>query len=216
MNPLFPFFLGFFGLTNAASFGSYYDANCTLPITNVLAFSDVCTWSSNQYSGSFALYLSNCSKDAMRATVYNASDAPTCQGSLPDYEVEVTSDCVKFEDAYVKGLDFTCESQNNTYNVLAHFQADCKDGGVPFSVQLGEPSCQAASFAPGFFNWDTEGSFSDPYYQMTVYNTTNGTCQDQVALFQTTSFPASCVVPVMNFQNISVDIYQAFPVNTTA
>jgi hypothetical protein len=147
----------------------------------------------------------------MTAIVYNASQYPTCQG-VPNYATTITQDCAKFEDAYIKGQDFTCESQNNTYNIVAHFESDCKDGGVPFSVQLGEETCQGDSFAPGFLHWDTQGGYSQPYYSMTVYNTSDGSCQDERAVFQTESFPAQCVAPVKPFQNISVDIYQAFPV----
>ena len=204
-----------FASVNAALYGNYFDDACTLPITNVLAFTDVCTWTSNQYSGSFATYLYNCTDSEMIVLAYNASVAPTCQG-FPNYAFPVTAACTKYQDFYVKGLDFTCNSQNNTYNILAHFQSDCKDGGVVFSVQLGEPSCQGGSFAPGFFDWDTQGSYSDPYYQMTVYNTTNGTCEDERAVYETESFPAQCVSPVKPFQNIHLDIYQAFPVNGTA
>ena len=202
----------FFAVASAATFGSYYDANCSTPITNTLAFTDACTWTSNQYNGAFSLYLKDCSEKQMKAVVFNASDAPTCVGT-PVSEVTVTDKCVKLGDGgYLRGNDFTCESQNNTYNVLAHFQPDCKDGGLPFSVQLGEGTCQAGSFAPGFFNWDTEGAYSDPYYEMELYNTTNGTCQDERAVFQTHTFPAQCVKSNTGFQGIFVDIYQAFPV----
>lgn len=208
---MFRFFPLFLSVASAAVFGGYYDSSCTTPIVNSLAFTDVCTWSANQYSGSWSLFLLNCSSTEMTAVVYNASDYPTCQG-VPNYAIRVTEECTKFEDAYIKGLDFTCESQNNTYNVLAHFQSDCKDGGVPFSVQLGEETCQADSFAPGFLHWDTQGGYSNPFYTMTVYNTSDGSCQDEQTVFETESFPAQCVKPVKPFQGISVDIYQAFPV----
>jgi hypothetical protein len=201
-----------FTTATAASFGSYYDANCSVPITNALTFTDVCTWSSNQYSGSWSLFLESCSDKELNAVVFNASDAPTCVG-VPVYKVKMTEECTKFEDAYVKALDFTCNSQNNTYNVLAHFQPDCKDGGVPFSVQLGEGTCQPGSFAPGFFNWDTQGSYSAPYYQMEVYNTTDGECKIPRASFQTESFPAACVPASNPFEVNAVDIYEAFPTN---
>lgn len=200
-----------FSAASAAVFGGYYDDACTTPIVNSLAFTDVCTWSANQYSGSWSLFLLNCSSSEMTAIVYNASQYPTCQG-VPNYAITITEDCTKFEDAYIKGLDFTCESQNNTYNIVAHFESDCKDGGVPFSVQLGKETCQGDSFAPGFFHWDTEGGYSQPYYLMTVYNSSDGSCENKRAVFETESFPAQCVAPVKPFQNISVDIYQAFPV----
>ena len=200
----------FFAVANAALFGAYFDADCSVPITKTLAFTDVCTWSSNQYSGSYANYLFNCTENEMVVVGYNASIAPTCQG-YPNYLVQVTPDCSKYDNIYIKGLDFTCDSENNTYNVLAHFQSDCKDGGLPFSIQLGEGTCQEGSFAPGFFNWDTQGGYSNSFYTMSLYNTTNGTCQDEVAVFQTEAFPAQCVAPNRPFQDISVDIFQAFP-----
>ena len=204
-----------FTAVSAARYRIYHDDTCVLPIANVpdvLAFTDVCTWSSNRYSGAFSVALYNCSSSEMVVIGYNASSTPTCQG-VPNYIIPVTSECTKYQDFYVKGYDFTCESQNTTYNILAHFQADCNDGGLPFSIQLGEGTCQAGSFAPGFFNWDTEGEYSAPYYEMKLYNTTNGTCQDERAIFQTESFPAECVKSNTGFQGISVDIYQAFPVS---
>lgn len=200
----------FFSVAYAASFGGYYDSQCTTPISTTLGFTDVCTWSSNRYSGSWSLFLSKCSETQMTAVVYNASDYPTCQG-VPNYSITITEECIKFENAYIRGLDFTCESNNNTYNVLAHFEPDCKDGGIPFSVQLGEGTCQSESFAPGLFNLDTQGGYSQPYYTMTVYNTTDGSCQDTKGIFETETFPAQCIPSLQPFQNISIDIYQAFP-----
>lgn len=195
----------------AASFAAYYDSSCTVPITTAVAFTDVCTWSSNQYSGSWSLFLLNCTSSDMIAVVYNASDFPTCQG-VPNYGIPITSECTQFQDSYIKGLDFTCESQNNVYNIVAHFESDCQDGGVPFSIQLGEGTCQGDSFAPGFLHWDTQGGYSNPYYTMTVYNTTNGSCQDKRAVFETKSFPAQCLPPTKPFYNLSVDIFEAFPI----
>lgn len=211
MKSIVALFASLASLAEAAVYGNYFDDACTLPITNVLAFTDVCTWTSNAYSGSFATYLFNCTETDMVVLGYNASLDPTCQG-FPGYAFPVTAECTKYEDFYVKGLDFTCESRNTTYNILAHFQADCKDGGLPFSVQLGDPSCQGDSFAPGFLGWDTQGFYQDPEYQMAIYNSTNGTCQEQRTMFQTESFPASCLAPTKPFENLYIDIYQAFPV----
>jgi hypothetical protein len=114
-------------------------------------------------------------------------------------------------DSYIRGLDFTCESQGTTYNIFAHVQSDCTDGGIPFSVQLGEPSCQSGAFAPGFFSWDVEGNYSQPYYNMNIYSTTNGTCEDVQASVQTTSFPAHCLPLTPSLQVVALDIYTAFP-----
>lgn len=201
----------FFSLTSAALFQSYYDNLCTKPIQKTLAFTDVCTWTSNEQSGSWSLYLNNCSNDTLNTLVFNLGDAPTCQGT-PNFTIPITSNCNKFDNVYVKGLDFTCNSNNNSFNILSHFQSDCKDGGIPFTIQLGEPTCQGHSFAPSFFNWDTEGSFSNPYYQMNIYNTTDGSCQDKQSMFETTSFPAQCLAPVLPFNNIYLDIYNSFHV----
>lgn len=202
----------FFAAVNAASFGSYFDANCTLPITNTLAFTDVCTWTSNKYSGSYSLYLKDCSAKQIQAVVFNASDAPTCVGT-PVSEILITEKCTMLQDGgYIQGHDFTCNSQNNTYNVLAHFEPNCKDGGLPFSVQLGEGTCQTGSFAPGFFDWDAQGSYSAPFYQMEVFNTTDGQCNIRRASFQTENFPAACIPASNPFEVNAVDIYEAFAV----
>lgn len=197
-------------LATAARFGSYFDSECKSPITNVVAFTDVCTWSSNRYSGSYALYASSCSDSTFSVSAFNLTGSAGCQGK-PVYSLTVNSSCMPYEDAFVKALDFTCNSQNTTYNVLAHFTPDCQDGGYAFSIELGEPECLMDSFAPGLWDWDAAGNYSDPYYQLNLFNTSDGTCQDQVALFETKEFPAWCLTPTVPFQNISIDIYPAFP-----
>lgn len=195
---------------NAAQFTSYFDAKCTIPITKVVAFTDVCTWSSNRYSGSYALYLSGCSSSQLNVSAFNLTGSTGCQGE-PVYTLTANSSCVSYEDAYVKASDFTCDSQNTTYNVLAHFTPDCQDGGYAFSIELGQPTCLEDSFAPGLWDWDAQGNYSDPFYQLDLYNSTDGTCQDNLATFQTKTFPAWCLPTVQPFQNISIDIYPAFP-----
>lgn len=201
-------------VANAAQYTSFFDAECKFPITPSVVFTDVCTWTSNRYSGSYSTYLSSCSNSEFEVTVFNLTDSPSalCQGS-PLLTIPVNTSCTPYLDFYVKGSDFTCESQNSTYNILGHFRSDCKDGGIPFSIQLGGGTCQERSFGPGFFNWDTQGGYTDPYYTMSLYNTTNGTCQNEITVYRTEQFPAYCLAPVGAFQSIFVDIYQAFPVN---
>jgi hypothetical protein len=195
----------------AAQFGIYYDSECSIPITSSLAFTDVCTWSSNRYSGSWSVSLSSCNSTNLVANVYNASLYPTCQGDSST--LSISAACTKVQDSYIRANDFSCTSENTTYNILAHFQSDCKDGGIPFSIQLGNPSCQADSFAPGFLNLDTRGSYENGLYQMSLYNTSNGECQNQSAIFQTPSFPATCIAPQDSSEILFVDIYNAFPIS---
>jgi len=199
-------------VAKAAQFASYFDAECTIPITRVVAFTDVCTWSSNRYSGSYALYLSECSDSSLSVSGFNLTGSAGCEGT-PTFTVLANSSCIPHEDAYVKAWDFTCESQNTTYNVLAHFTPDCQDGGYAFSIELGEPICLQDSFAPGLWQWDAQGNYSDPFYQLELFNSTDGTCQDEIAVFQTKQFPAWCLTPIQPFQNISIDIYPAFPLS---
>ena len=195
---------------NAARFGTFFDSECKNTLTNIVAFEDVCTWSSNRFSGSYALYLSGCTNTMLEVKAFNLTGSAGCQGESI-YTLSVNSSCMPYEDAFVKALDFSCNSQNTTYNVLAHFTPDCQDGGYAFSMELGEPNCQKDSFAPGLWNWDARGNYSDPYYMLELFNTTDGSCQDEVAVFQTKDFPAWCLTPTMPFQNISIDIYPAFP-----
>ena len=194
----------------AAFFNTYSDSNCTIPTSSNIAFKDVCTWTSNQYSGSWALYLNSCSDTKLSVVAYNASDAPTCQG-IPYTSFSVTNQCTLYETFYTKATDFTCTSENTTYNIVAHFESDCKDGGVPFSVQLGDPGCQEGSFAPGFLGWDTRGSYSNGLYQMDIFNTTNGKCKDKKTTYETKDFPGQCLQAQPFFYNISIDIYSSFP-----
>jgi len=200
-------------MTSAARYGSYVDAECKNPIVPALVFSDVCTWSSNQYSGSFSMYLTSCSESEMVVTVFNLTDSSSalCLG-FPLTKIPVTGSCTPFDNFYVKGLDFTCESQNTTYNVLAHFTPGCQDGGYAFSMDLGEPECLEGSFGPGLFSWNARGNYSEPFYTMDLYNTTDGTCKDPLARFETKQFPATCLPTVKPFHNISIDIYPAFSI----
>ena len=195
---------------NAAQFVSYFDSECKTPITKVVAFTDVCTWSSNRYSGSYALFLSGCSPTQLNVSAFNLTGSADCQGEVVS-TLTANSSCIPYEDAYVKALDFTCDSQNTTYNVLAHFTPDCQDGGYAFSIELGEPTCLEYSFAPGLWDWDAQGNYSAPFYQLELFNSTDGTCQDELTVFQTKQFPAWCLTPTTPFQNISIDIYPAFP-----
>lgn len=196
----------------AAQFASYFDADCTIPITKVVAFTDVCTWSSNRFSGSYALHLTDCSTNQLNVSAFNLTGSAGCEGEIVS-TLTANASCVAYEDAYIKALDFTCESQNTTYNVLAHFTPDCEDGGYAFSIELGEPSCLEDSFAPGLWDWDSQGNYSEPFYQLLLYNSTGGTCQDELAVFQTKEFPAWCLAPTQPFQNISIDIYPAIPLS---
>lgn len=213
---MIPFVLTLFlGLASAAKFGFYHDAACSQPITQAVAFTDVCTWTSNQYSGSQAIYLRQCETDSLEVVVYNASFFPTCNG-VPLGTLPVTSDCVDKGGYYVKGDDFSCTSENSTYNIVAHFTSDCSDGGVPFSIQFGQQTdCNGDAFAPGFFGWDVRGSYSPPDYRLEVFNTTNGTCRNPVSIFTTQEFPATCVKPARRFEISAIDMYNAFPVNMT-
>lgn len=208
---MFRFLPLLFGAATAARFGTFFDAECSVPIINAVAFTDVCTWSSNQYSGSYAMTLSSCSDTDLTIQAYNLTGSAGCQGESIG-TLTANSSCVFHEDNYVKALDFSCESQNTTYNVLAHFTPDCQDGGYAFSLELGEPTCLGDSFGPGLWNLDAQGNYSEPYYMLDLFNSTNGTCQDQVATFQTKGFPAFCLPTVQPFQGISIDILPAIPV----
>lgn len=205
---LLPLFLG---IASAAHFGTYFDADCKIPLVNAVVFTDVCTWSSNQFSGSYAMYLSSCSDSELELKGFNLTGAAECVGTSV-FTLNANASCLPYENAYVKVLDFTCESQNTTYNVLAHFTPDCQDGGYAFSLDLGQPECLQDSFAPGLWTWDARGGYSDPFYMLELFNSTNGTCQDEVAVFETKEFPSFCLTPTNPFQNISIDIFQAFPV----
>lgn len=205
-------FLAAATLGTGVKINTFLDANCSTPITNFLAFEDSCTWGADSYNGAFAISGSDCSADGITVSIYNATEAPTCQ-SAPILSFPATQDCQKVTDFYVRTEDMMCLGQNTTYNILAHFVSDCKDGGLPFSIQLGDQGCQGGSFGPSFFSFDTQGIYAEPYYLMDVFNTTDGTCKEQRALFATKSFPAMCLKPSMPFQNISLDIYNAFPLN---
>ncbi len=202
-------FLSIISFVNAAFFESYQDQYCTIPISKTLVFNDVCTWTSNEYTGSWSIYSDNCSNDKLNVLFFNQDYSPTCQGT-PNFTISINNNCTKFDNFYLKAIDFTCNSQNKSYNILSHFQSDCKDGGISFSIQLGEETCQSQSFAPTFFNWDTTGSFTNPYYQLNVFNSTNDSCIDQIALYQTESFPIQCLSAVKPFNNIYLDIYNSF------
>jgi hypothetical protein len=212
-----PFFLVFTALWAAAAyaarFGSYLDKDCAVPFANAIVFTDVCTWSSNQVSGSYAAYLTSCSSSAFDVVAFNLTGSAGCNGT-PLSTFSVNAECVPYQGAYVKGIDFTCDSGNTTYNVLAHFAPRCEDGGFAFSMDLGDPGCLEGSFGPGLWNWDAQGEYAEPYYSLTVFNSTDGTCQDETAEFQTKEFPAQCLSPSSPFQNISIDIFPAFPVPT--
>lgn len=199
-----------FTITKAARLTSYFDSECKNPLVKTVAFTDVCTWSSNRFSGSYALYLTECSNTNLEVNLFNLTGSAECNG-LPDYTFTANASCVQYQDAFIRVEDFTCNSQNTTYNILAHFTPDCQDGGYAFSMDLGLPICLQDSFGPGLWDWDAQGNYSEPYYMLELFNTTDGTCQDNVATFQTKEFPAWCLSPTQPFQNISIDIYPAFP-----
>lgn len=196
--------------SSAARFASYFDAECKNSLTSVVAFTDVCTWSSNRYSGSYAVYLSSCSATTFEVSAFNLTGQAGCEGQ-PVSTLSANASCMPYQDTYIKALDFTCNSQNTTYNVLAHFTPGCEDGGYAFSMTLGEPTCEEDSFGPGLWDWDARGNYSDPYYMLELFNSTDGSCQNEVAVFQTKQFPAWCLPTLHPFQNISIDIYPAFP-----
>lgn len=198
------------GFATAAQFGSYFDADCKTPVVTAIAFTDVCTWSSNRFSGSYALTLSSCSENSLEITAYNLTGSAGCNG-IPVSTFTANSSCIPYDDTYIQVHDFSCNSQNATYNVLAHFTPDCQDGGYAFSMNLGLPECLESSFGPGLWGWDARGNYSDPFYMLQLFNSTDGTCQDEVAVFETKEFPAWCLTPRAPFQNISIDIYPAIP-----
>ncbi len=197
------------GFVNSAQFGTYLDEKCSKPITELYAFADVCTWGTDRYNGAFALTLSQCSDEFLDVNIYNASTSPTCDAS-PVFNFTVTPQCTQVQDFYVQAQNTSCQSENLAYNVLAHFTTDCSDGGAPFSFLAGNPPCAGNSFLPYLLGWDTAAYYMDPFYMFQVFNTTNGTCLDSQAVFMTQTFPAACLKPTMPFNNIALDIYNAF------
>ncbi len=212
MIPLFAT-LFFLGMTSAARFGLYLDGECRQSVTKSIAFTDVCTWSSNVISGSYAMYLSACTESELELNLFNLTGQAGCNG-IPVNTLSLNSTCAPHGDLFVKALDFTCLSQNTSYNLLGHFTPGCEDGGYAFSIQLGGGQCEEDSFGPGLWNWDARGNYSEPFYQLELFNTTNGSCEDETAIFQTKTFPAWCLPSGNAFQNISIDIYSSFPVSS--
>jgi hypothetical protein len=197
------------GLVDSAQFGTYLDENCSKPITELYAFADVCTWGTDSYSGAFALTLSQCSDEYLDVNIYNTSTAPTCEGT-PVFNFTVTPQCTQVQDFYVQAQNTSCQSEGLAYNVLAHFTPNCSDGGAPFTFLAGASPCAGNSFLPYLLGWDTAAFYEDPEYMFQVFNSTNGTCQDSRAIFRTQTFPAMCLKPTKPFNNIALDIYNAF------
>lgn len=208
------FLVGFLGciVANAARFGTFFDSACTKQMVNAVVFSDVCTWSSNRFADSYALTLSSCSNTEFQVTFFSLTDDPVCEGS-PLVNITLNSSCIPYNGVYLQGIDFSCESQNTTYNLLAHFTPTCQDGGYAFSMELGAPLCLQDSFGPGVWDFDAQGSYKNGIYSLELYSSTNGTCVNELTTFQTTVFPAHCLAPIQSFETVYLDIYNAFPIH---
>jgi hypothetical protein len=213
------FFLSLFStlmIAYAAKLETYLDANCSTPITNFLAFADVCTWGTDRYNGAFSITLSQCSTNSLEVNIYNATEAPTCQEAAPVLVFNATPSCTRVQDFYVRAENTSCISENYSYNVLAHFTENCTDGGLAFSIYTGNTPCEEAAFAPGLLSYDTGADYLDPFYMLTLYNSSNGTCSDGLAIFMTESFPAQCLKPIIPYNNMAIDIYNSFPMISQA
>ena len=198
-------------VANAAMFASYFDVGCENMIVNSYAFQDVCTWSSNRYSGSYALALNSCSGTDLEVKVFNLSDSASCAGD--NFSIyRLNSSCIQLNDIFIKALDFACNSNNNAFNIITHFTADCNDGGYAFSMMLGLQSCLGGSFLPGIWDYDARANYTDSFYNLQIFNSSNGKCENSIAEFVTNGFPALCMKPNNPFFGISIDVYQSFSV----
>ena len=210
---LIPLFLG---LASAAKFGTYSDPACTELAMPVLAFSDVCTWTSP--STAYALYLESCSPKKLQVRYYNATDSPTCTSFPTNQTFTVTTKCTLAQDFYTKILDVdSCEGANTTYNIVAHDHADCSDGGLPFSVVSANDTCVGNSFAPNYpgAGWDTKIFASEQVFLLDVFTSTDGTCQGELGLFGAKNYTGQCLAPISGFYNSTfIQLFEAFPVSS--
>ena len=205
----------FFGLVTAAKFGTYSDPDCTQLAMPVLAFSDVCTWTSP--STAYALYLESCSPKKLQVRYYNATDSPTCTTFPVNQSFTVTNKCTLAQDFYTKILDVdSCEGMNTTYNIVAHDHADCSDGGLPFSVVSANDTCVGNSFAPNYSGagWDTKIYATEQVFLMNVFTSTAGTCDGELGLFGAKAYDGHCLAPISGFSNSTfIQLFQAFPLS---
>lgn len=202
-----------FGAASAAMFGVYSDPTCETLVIPVLAFSDVCTW--NTYDQSYALYLQNCSSNHLAVQIFNATDSPTCTDFPMNQTFPVSHVCEPNLGVYTRILDSSeCLGENTTFNIVAHDQADCSDGGLPFSLVSANGSCVENSFAPSKppAGWDTRVFLTDSLFVMEVYTSTDGSCKQPLGDFRSKQYGSKCLAPVDGFYNSTfMQLYRAFP-----
>lgn len=202
------------GSAHAALFGVYSSPTCEQAslLVPVLAFSDVCTWTS--HDASYALYLEDCSADSLSVRYYNTSDSATCANYPVNQSFTVTHDCTLTDDSFYTQLinTGTCQGNGTTFNIIAHDHEDCSDLGLPFSVVSANDTCVGDSFAPG--SWDTKTLAQEYLFYMEVYQTTNGTCQYPLGIFEASNnYAGQCLAPVAGFSNTTfLQVYEAFHV----
>jgi hypothetical protein len=210
---LIPLFLS---VANAAMFGTYSDSACTELAMPVLAFSDVCTWTSP--STAYALYLETCSPKKLQVRYFNATDSATCTPYPINQTFTVTTKCTLAQDFYTKILDVdSCEGANTTYNIVAHDQADCSDGGLPFSVVPANDTCVGNSFAPNYpgAGWDTKIYVSEQVFLLDVFTSNDGTCHGELGLFGAKNYTGQCLAPISGFYNSTfIQLFEAFPLTS--
>lgn len=204
-----------FTSVQAAMFGVYSDAQCENLVIPVLAYSDVCTW--NTYSTSYSLFLESCSSDFFSVQTFNLTDSPTC-GSYPvNQTFSVSRHCKPTFDYYTKILDSEdCESDNNSYNIVAHNTPNCSDPGLPFSIVNRNNSCVGNSFGPGLAgaSFDTEIYISKTTFLLEIFQSKDGSCQNNLDFFAVQSFGSKCVAPLSGNDNqLFLQIWQSFPLD---
>lgn len=200
---------------NAAMFGVYSDSACQELVTPVLAFSDVCTWSS--HSTSYALYLTECSSSSISVQVFNASDSAMCAPFPTNESFTVTNTCQLYSDYYIQLVDTTeCLGENTTFNIVAHDTADCSDGGLPFTIVAANSSCVDNSFAPSYMpgSWDTKTFVAENFFLLQVFQETNSSCINELGVFLTPNLTGQCVAPISGFSNSTfIQAFNAFPLS---
>jgi hypothetical protein len=206
-------------LVQSVLFGTYFDDECTQEVVAIQAFSDVCTWSTNQYDGTYSFYLTECSQRSITVVEQkvDSSESFFCKSNQTT-NYTVTNKCQKNGLLYTKILDGSqCEGAGTTYNVVAYNVSDCSVGGLPFSVIYNDGNCTGNSFAPNYASWDTRLFGDSDSYFMEVFTSTDGQCKDPLGLFETKGFPSGCIAPVEGFSNTTfVEIWNAFPLNLIA
>jgi hypothetical protein len=211
---MFWFFPLLLSLATAAKFGTYSDSACTQLAMPVLAFSDVCTWTSP--STAYALYLESCSPKKLEVRYYNATDSATCSPFPVNQSFTVTTKCTLAQDFYTKIIDVdSCEGANTTYNIVAHDHADCSDGGLPFSVVSANDTCVGNSFAPNYSGagWDTKIYATEQVFLLDVFTSNDGTCSGELGLFGAKNYTGMCLAPISGFYNSTfIQLFEAFPI----